>query len=100
MRVRGGNRFIVHADEKLTAFLELEAVTTQSIATTRAAGCGAGNFAKQNTKNAEHENDHHVIKATKENNDAIPDSTRGPIGDGPLRADDRRLFMLYWAARA
>ena len=56
-------------------------------------------FAKQNTKNAEQENDRYGIKATKENNDAIPDSTRGPIDDGPLRADHRRLFMLYWAAR-
>jgi hypothetical protein len=57
-------------------------------------------FAKQKTNIAEQENDHHVIKATKENNDAIPDSTRDPIGDGPLRADDRWLFMLYWAARS
>ena len=31
---------------------------------------------------------------------ATPDSTRGRIDDGPLRADHRRLFMLYWAARA
>jgi hypothetical protein len=31
---------------------------------------------------------------------AIPDSTRGRIGDGPLRADYRRLFMLCCAARA
>jgi hypothetical protein len=31
---------------------------------------------------------------------AIPDSTRGRIDDGPLRADHRRLFMLCWAARA
>jgi hypothetical protein len=45
-----GKRFVVRADEKLTAFLELEAVTTQSIATTRAAGCGAGNFCKAKHK--------------------------------------------------
>src|SRR4029453_8376758 len=31
---------------------------------------------------------------------ATPDSTLGRIDDGPLRADHRRLFMLYWAARA
>src|SRR6266436_4412947 len=31
---------------------------------------------------------------------ATPDSTRGRIDDGPLRADHRRLFMLYWAAWA
>jgi hypothetical protein len=31
---------------------------------------------------------------------ATPDSTRGLIDDGPLRADHLRLFMLHWAARA
>jgi len=31
---------------------------------------------------------------------AIHDSTRGRIGDGPLRADYRRLFMLCRAAGA
>ena len=31
---------------------------------------------------------------------ATPDSTRGRVDDGPLRADHRRLFMLCWAARA
>ena len=31
---------------------------------------------------------------------ATPDSTRGHVDDGPLRADHRRLFMLCWAARA
>ena len=34
------------------------------------------------------------------NNYALPDFTRRRIGDGPLRADHRRLFMLYWAAWA
>src|SRR5215813_11618102 len=33
-------------------------------------------------------------------NYAIPDFTRGCIGDGPLRADYRQLSVLYWAARA
>jgi hypothetical protein len=31
---------------------------------------------------------------------ATPDSTRALIGDGPLRADHRRLCMLCWSARA
>jgi hypothetical protein len=31
---------------------------------------------------------------------ATPDSTRGRVDDGPLRADHRRLFMLCWAAWA
>jgi len=31
---------------------------------------------------------------------ARPNSTRGPIGDRPLRADHRSLFMLCRAARA
>ena len=31
---------------------------------------------------------------------AIPDSTRGLMGDGPLGADHRRLCMLCWPARA
>jgi hypothetical protein len=60
---------------------------------------GRAIFAKQNTKNAEQEDNHHVIKGTSENNDAIPDSTRSRIDDGPLRADHRRLFVLYWAAQ-
>ena len=39
-----GKRFVVRADEKLTAFLELKSVTTQLTVTTGAAGFGAGNF--------------------------------------------------------
>jgi hypothetical protein len=31
---------------------------------------------------------------------ATPDSTRGHVDVGLLRADHRRLFMLCWAARA
>ncbi len=54
-------------DEKLTAFLEKEAVTTQSILTTKAVSEWAI-FAQQNTKKAEQENDPHVIKAIKEIN--------------------------------
>ena len=30
---------------------------------------------------------------------ATPDSTRGRVDDGLLRADHHRLFMLCWAAR-
>ena len=37
-----GKRFVAHADEKLTAFMELEAVTRQSMVTTGAACSGAG----------------------------------------------------------
>jgi hypothetical protein len=51
------------------------------------------------TKKAEQETNRHVIKTTGDKY-ATPDSTCGLIGDGPLRADDRRLFMLCWAARA
>ncbi len=54
-------------DEKLTAFLEKEAVTTQSILTTKAVS-GWAICAQQNTKKAEQENDRHVIKAIKEIN--------------------------------
>jgi len=57
-------------------------------------------FAKQKTNTVEQESDRHVIKATKEISYATPDSTRGRVDDGPLRADHCRLFMLYWAARA
>ena len=49
----------MHADEKLTAFLELEVVTTQSMATMRASGSVQAISAQQNTKNAEQEDDHH-----------------------------------------
>ena len=38
----GGKRYVAHADEKLTAFMELEAVTRQSMVTTGAACSGAG----------------------------------------------------------
>ena len=63
-----GKRFVVRADEKLTAFVELEAVTTQSMATTRASGSGQAIFAQQNTKNAEQENDHHRYQSYKGDN--------------------------------
>jgi hypothetical protein len=47
--------------------------------------CGAGNV-------------RHVIKASKGDKYATPDSTRGRIDASPLRADNRRRFMLRWAA--
>jgi uncharacterized protein (DUF58 family) len=57
-------------------------------------------FAKQKTNTPEQKSDRHIIKPTKEISYATPDSTRGRVDDGPLRADHCRLFMLYWAARA
>ena len=60
---------------------------------------GQAIFAKQKTKKGKKKTDRHVIKATKETKYATHDSTRGSIGDAPLRADHGRLLLLYWPAR-
>ena len=40
------------------------------------------------------------MKTTRRYKYATPDSTRGLIGDRPLRGDRRGLFMLRWATPA
>jgi hypothetical protein len=57
-------------------------------------------FAQQKTNAAEQESDHHVIKSHQGGKYATHDFIRGRIDDGPLRDGHRRLFMLYWTARA
>ena len=49
-------------------------------------------FAKQNTRNVEHEAGSQVIKAKQGHNDGIPDFSRRRINDGALRANHRGLF--------
>jgi hypothetical protein len=67
--------------------------------TTRAAGFGAGNFCKAKHKESGAGKRSSGYQSHEGNNYAIHDFTRGRIDDGPLRADHRQLFMLYWAAR-
>ncbi len=61
---------------------------------------GQAIFAKQKTKKAEQENESSRYQSYQGDKYATPDSTCGRVGNGPLRADHRRLFMLCWAARA
>ncbi len=48
-------------------------------------------FAKQKTKNGEHETGRRLIRTDKGANYGIPDSNRRRSRDGPLRLDHRRL---------
>ena len=57
-------------------------------------------FCKANDREGGEGNETSRYQSHKEIKYAIPDSTRGLIGDGPLRADHRRLCMLCWPARA
>ena len=59
-----------------------------------------GNFCNAKDKECGAGNVRHVIKASKGDKYATPDSTRGRIDASPLRADNRRRFMLRWAAAA
>ena len=60
----------------------------------------AGNFFKAKDKKGGAGKRSSRYQSHQEDKYATPDSTRGRVDDGPLRADHRRLFMLCWAARA
>jgi hypothetical protein len=60
----------------------------------------AGNFCKAKDKESGAGKRSSRYQSHQGDKYATPDSTRGRVDDGPLRADHRRLFMLCWAARA
>src|SRR5205809_5657091 len=60
----------------------------------------AGNFCKAKDKKGGAGKQSSRYQSHQGDKYATPDSTRGRVDDGPLRADHRRLFMLFWAARA
>ena len=60
----------------------------------------AGNFCKAKDKKGGAGKRSSRYQSHQGDKYATPDSTRGRVDDGPLRADHRRLFMLCWAARA
>jgi len=60
----------------------------------------AGNFCKAKDKERQAGKRSSRYQSHQGDKYATPDSTRGRVDDGPLRADHRRLFMLCWAARA
>jgi hypothetical protein len=60
----------------------------------------AGNFCKAIDKERQAGKRSSRYQSHQGDKYATPDSTRGRVDDGPLRADHRRLFMLCWAARA
>jgi hypothetical protein len=62
-------------------------------------GFGAGNFCKAKDKESAAGKRSSRYQSHQGDKCATPDSTRGRVDDGPLRADHRRLFMLCWAAR-
>ena len=117
-----GKRFLVRADEKLT-FLELEAAIQRDgrpfpylvsyarfqtaarfslrfIREEKQRAFRAGNFCKAKDKKGGAGKRSSRYQSHQGDKYATPDSTRGRVDDGPLRADHRRLFMLCWAARA
>jgi len=64
--------------------------------TTRSGWSRAGNFCTAKDK----EGAAGKQSSSYQSEHAIPDSTHGHIGDGPLHADHRRLFVLCRPARA
>jgi hypothetical protein len=61
-----GKRYVARAEEKVTAFLELEAVTTQSMVTTGAAGFRGRQFLHSKTQRRRSTKTTIAIKAMKE----------------------------------
>ena len=60
----------------------------------------SGNFCKEKDKKGKARKRPLPYRSDKGDKYATPDSTRGHIGDGGLRADHRRMFMLCRTARA
>ena len=95
-------------DEKLSAFLELLSRSPVkgrrnprylSVAK-KTAAFRSGNFCKEKDKKGKARKRPLPYRRDKGDKYATPDSTRGHIGDGALRADHRRMFMLCRTARA
>jgi hypothetical protein len=118
-----GKCFVVRTDERLIAFLELEAAIQRDgrpfpslvsyarfqtaarfslrfIREEKQRAFRAGNFCKAKDKESGAGKRSSRYQSHQGDKYATPDSTRGRVDDGPLRADHRRLFMLCWAARA
>ena len=99
----------MHADDKLTAFLELEPAICACGELPRESPTGPVRFVLRNCDGQFLQNKRQGRPSRKRSSRyqsyqgdkyATPNSTRGRIDDGPLRADHRRLFMLRWATAA
>jgi len=66
----------------------------------KTAASRSGNFCKEKDKKGKARKRPLPYQSDKRDKYATPDSTRGHIGDGALRADHRRMFMLCRTARA
>ena len=95
-------------DEKMSAFLEFlscSPVKARGILVMfqplrKTAVFRSRNFCKEKDKKGKATKRALPYRSEKGDKYATPDSTRGHIGDGALRADHRRMFMLCRTARA